>query len=120
MHIILASPDSAEKNSFIAALEQEGFEVAAFATGQEALAFAEGSAPDAVLFDELITDVLPLDFLRELLLMNAAINTAVLSARSHEDFDEYYEGYGVLMPLPASPGAEDAARLAQKVRAVQL
>lgn len=49
----------------------------------------------------------------DLLLVNAAVPTAVLSPMPEEDFHEATEGLGILTALPLQPDAADAARLLQ-------
>lgn len=47
----------------------------------------------------------------EILKINAAVHTAVVSRLEEEAFHEAMEGLGILMPLPPSPGPADAQLL---------
>lgn len=120
MRIILASPEAAAMQDFVNALEQESATVLPATSDQELLSLTKNSAPQAVLLDERLQGAPSLELLRELLMIDAMIGVAIFSDKSEDDFEEFYEGYGVLMPLPFAPGTEDATRLAAKIRAVQL
>jgi hypothetical protein len=52
----------------------------------------------------------------ELLMVNAMVNTAVVSPLSDQEFHEASEGLGVLARLPLMPDKRDAARLLHKLR----
>jgi hypothetical protein len=55
---------------------------------------------------------------KELLMVNALVNTAVASPLPEEEFHNASEGLGVLAQLPAIPSKNDAADLVQKLRII--
>ncbi|MHB9075283.1 MAG: response regulator [Desulfobaccales bacterium] len=84
----------------------------------EALEAARTSDPHLVIIDAELPDAAPLDLVQNLLMVNAMMNTAVVSPLSEEEFHEDSEGLGVLGRLPKEPGESDAADLLGKLRIV--
>jgi DNA-binding NarL/FixJ family response regulator len=87
-------------------------------SGAEALDAVRASAPDLVVIDLDLPDFKPLDLVSQLLMVNAMVNTAVVSPLSESEFHEASEGLGVLGGLPVEPGRSDAADLLEKLRKV--
>ncbi len=87
-------------------------------SGTEALAAVRTSCPHLVIVDADLPDTDPLDLVQRLLLVNAMVNTAVISPLSEEEFHEKSEGLGVLVRLPVEPGSGDAADLLHKLRKI--
>jgi DNA-binding response OmpR family regulator len=85
-------------------------------SGAEALEAARSSAPHLVIIDSDLPDTAPLDLVQKLLMVNAMVNTAVVSPLSDEEFHEASEGLGVLGRLPVNPGESDAADLLGKLK----
>jgi DNA-binding NarL/FixJ family response regulator len=81
----------------------------------EALDAARTAAPHLVIIDSVLPDTAPLDLVQKLLLVNAMVNTAVVSPLSEEEFHEASEGLGILGRLPEEPGESDAADLLGKL-----
>ena len=52
-----------------------------------------------------------LDIAREVILVNAGINMAMLSDRPADEFHAASEGLSILAQLPPNPGFSEAARL---------
>ena len=92
-------------------LEQVGSEV-------EALNVVRSDAPHLAIVDSELMDTEPLSLVRSLLLVNAMVNTAVVSPLSDQEFHEASEGLGILVRLPLIPGKSDAAELLHKLRQV--
>jgi DNA-binding NarL/FixJ family response regulator len=88
------------------------------ASGAGALEAVRTAAPGLVIIDTGLPDMAPLELAQKLLLVNALVNTAVVSPLSAEEFHEASEGLGVLARLPEEPGERDAAELMGKLRAV--
>jgi DNA-binding NarL/FixJ family response regulator len=88
------------------------------ASGAEALEAARSAAPHLVIIDADLPDTAPLDLVQKLLMVNAMVNTAVLSPLSDEEFHEASEGLGILGRLPNEPGVSDAGELIHKLRTV--
>ena len=76
------------------------------------------TAPHLVIIDADLPDTAPLDLVQKLVMVNAMVNTAVVSPLSDEEFHEASEGLGVLGRLPHEPGESDAADLLHKLRTV--
>ena len=65
-----------------------------------------------------LTDTDSLDLVREMIGVNAMVNTAVVSSLSDREFHDAGEGLGILCRLPLEPGDKEARELLQKLRAV--
>lgn len=87
-------------------------------SGAEALEAARTTAPHLVIIDADLPDTAPLALVQKLLLVNAMVNTAVLSPLSDEEFHEASEGLGILGRLPNDPGMSDADEVLHKLRTV--
>ena len=87
-------------------------------SGAEALAATRADAPHLVIIDADLPDTAPLDLVQKLLLVNAMVNTAVVSPLTDEEFHEISEGLGVLGRLPREPAASDAAELLRKLKKI--
>ena len=87
-------------------------------SGAEALKAARTAAPHLVIIDSGLADAEPLELVQQLLLVNAMVNTAVVSPLSEEEFHEASEGLGVLGRLPVEPGESEAADLLGKLKMV--
>jgi DNA-binding NarL/FixJ family response regulator len=87
-------------------------------SGAEALEVARTSAPHMVIVDAHLPDTEPLELVQKLLVVNAMVNSAVVSPLSDEEFHEATEGLGVLGRLPVEPRMNDAADLLHKLRQI--
>ena len=87
-------------------------------SGAEALEAVRTSAPHLVIIDLNLPDLAPLELVQKLLMVNAMVNTAVVSPLSEEEFHEASEGLGILGPLPNDPGRSDAVEMLRKLRTV--
>ncbi len=76
------------------------------------------SCPRLVVIDSDLPDTDSLGLVQKLLLVNAMVNTAVISPLSEEEFHEASEGLGILGRLPVEPGSGDAVDLLQKLRKI--
>lgn len=85
-------------------------------SGAEALSAVRTHPPHLVIIDSELPDTRPLSLVPELLLVNAMVNTAVVSPLSDQEFHEASEGLGILASLPLMPGKRDAAELLHKLR----
>jgi DNA-binding NarL/FixJ family response regulator len=87
-------------------------------SGADALEAVRGSALHLVIIDAALPDAAPLQLVRQLLMVNAMVNTAVVSPLSDEEFHEASEGLGVLGRLPEQPDKSAAVDLLQKLKMV--
>ena len=119
LHIVLATARPNAMQAFAAALAADpAVNLQRVISGAEALDAAHTTGPHLVIIDADLPDTAPLDLVQKLLMVNAMVNTAVVSPLSDEEFHEASEGLGILGRLPQEPGMSDAGELLQKLRAV--
>ena len=87
-------------------------------SGSAALTTAKNLSPLLAIIDEALPDMSGLDLARELLKINALINTALVSGLSPEEFHETSEGLGILVQLPVSPEVKNAGEIVSGLRSV--
>ena len=88
------------------------------ASGTETLEAVRAAPPHLVIVDAGLPDTGPLELVQRLLMVNALVNTAVVSTLTDEEFHEASEGLGILSPLPSEPRGFEAAELLHKLRKV--
>lgn len=121
LRILLVTPTPGSLATLSAALLAEPeVRVSWDSTGESALENAASNSYDLVVLDEQIRDISPWSFLNRLVLVNAFVNTGVVSQRSEDDFHEAYEGLGVLTQVPAKPTMAEAGMLLRKLKEVAL
>ncbi len=121
LNIILASSRPEAMPAFVEALSSDArVRLKQVYSGAEALAAVRAAAPHLVIIDSELPDSAsaPLDLVQKLLLLNAMVNTAVISPLSEDQFHEQSEGFGVLSRLPITPDAGDAATLLLKLQQI--
>lgn len=77
-------------------------------------------APDLVVVDETVGGTSGLALIRQMLGVNAFVQTAAVSRLSTEAFHEASEGLGIMQQLPGVPGREEARRLLDSLRGMRL
>jgi CheY-like chemotaxis protein len=87
-------------------------------SGAEALSSVRTASPQLVVIDFELPDSEALPLVQELLIVNAMVNTAVVSPLSDEEFHEGSEGLGILAHLPLMPGKSHATELLRKLRQI--
>jgi len=80
-------------------------------TSVEALKLASASTPGLMIIDAQMDGKSGLDLAREVVLVNAGINMAVLSDQPAKEFHAASEGLGILAQLPTNPGPSEAKNL---------
>ncbi|MCB2225054.1 MAG: hypothetical protein KQH53_00135 [Desulfarculaceae bacterium] len=119
LRILLVTPTPGSLATLSAALLAEPEVTVSWeTTGEAALENAAAKDYDLVVLDEQVRDMSPWSFLNRLVLVNAFVNTAVVSQRAEEDFHEVYEGLGVLAQMPPQPGRAEAEKLISKLKEV--
>ena len=119
LHIVLATARPQGMQALAAALASNPeVNLHQVISGAEALEVARTTAPQLVIIDADLPDITPLDLVQKLLMVNAMVNTAVVSPLSDEEFHEASEGLGILGRLPNDPGVSDAGELLHKLRTV--
>ena len=117
LHIVLATARSQGMQPFAAALASNPeVNLHEVISGAEALEATRTTAPHLMIIDADLPDTAPLDLVQKLLMVNAMVNTAVVSPLSDAEFHEASEGLGVLGRLPHDPGRSDAGELVRKLR----
>jgi len=117
MHILIATQRAPELANFADALAVGTGGLLRFADSYaDVLATVKAMPPAFVVLDEGLKDGTPLEIAKRLVMVNAMINTAVLSPLSAEDFHEASEGLGILAAVPLHPSAEDGKALSEVFR----
>lgn len=73
---------------------------------------------DLLIVDEEIKEVKGMEFLKETVMKNPFINSAIVSLLSPEDFHEKSEGLGIIMQLSTTPSHEESCQLVEKVKKI--
>ncbi len=119
LRLVLVTPRPEALLLFAAALVADPeVRLVQFATGTAALDAVRAAAPDLVIIDSGLPDANPLELVQQLLMVNAMVNTAVISGLAEDEFHEASEGLGVLGRLPLAPGESEARELLGKLRKV--
>jgi DNA-binding NarL/FixJ family response regulator len=119
LHIVLASARPKAMQAFAEALASNPeVNLQQVISGAEALEATRTAAPQLVIIDADLPDNATLDLVQKLLMVNAMVNTAVVSPLSEEEFHEVSEGLGILGRLPNDPGMREAGELLHKLRMV--
>jgi DNA-binding NarL/FixJ family response regulator len=119
LKIVLATSRPRDWQRFAAALSKESdVHLTSAASGAAALEAVKTSAPHLVVIDAGLPDASPLELVKKLLLVNAMVNTAVVSPLGEAEFHEASEGLGVLSRLPQEPGPGEAGELLHKLKAI--
>jgi DNA-binding NarL/FixJ family response regulator len=119
LRIVLATDRLEAMQAFVEALSSNPeVRLQHVTSGAEVLEAVRVSAPHLVIIDSGLTNNEPLELVKKLLMVNAMMNTAVVSSLSEAEFHEDSEGLGVLGRLPKEPGESDAADLLGKLRMV--
>ncbi len=115
--VLLVSPVPGSLATLSAALQAEpGLRVDWEKSGEAALARAADKPLDLVVVDEALKDMTAKDLINRLMMQNAAINTAVVSAMPEEEFHEAFEGLGVLAQVPPQPARAEAEGLIKRLK----
>ncbi len=101
---LMVSPDPDFFNGIKPALTGRENLVYRGSTGQQALSMLSEYAIDLLIFDEHLPDMTGRQFIEKVVTAHPMINTVIASPRSHQDFHDLYEGFGVLMQVPVRPG----------------
>ncbi len=119
VHIVLVTPRAQALQSFSEALSSHPeVRLDSVTSGAEALEVVRAVAPQLVIIDFDLPDTTPLGLVQKLLMVNALVNTAVVSPLSEVEFHEAGEGLGILSRLPLEPGRAEAADLLYKLKMV--
>jgi len=113
MLIVIASQRGQELGPFLAQLKHlKGCELVFAPTASATLEIVRAGAPVFAIIDEGLPDADPLKLVTDIMMVNAMVNTAVVSPLAEEEFHEASEGLGILAAIPPNPGADDGKRVA--------
>lgn len=117
--IIIASPVTEQLTDFAKSLTQaSGLTVTRSHSVVETLALVAGRSVSLLIVDLRLGADEGRQLIRDTLMVNAMIHSAVLSDTPEADFHENMEGLGILMQLPLTPTKKDAHALWERFRAI--
>ncbi|MBU4297811.1 hypothetical protein KKG48_04575 [Patescibacteria group bacterium] len=112
MTILFVAKDFSRFSALVARLRREHeVKLVPAAPGVAGLEKFKGKPMDVVIVDEQLDDMSGIDFVKQLVMVNPMVNTAIVGDLSKKDFHEATEGMGVLMQLPLHPQERDAEAL---------
>ncbi|MEM5786242.1 MAG: hypothetical protein AAGU11_02915 [Syntrophobacteraceae bacterium] len=116
--LITARPEAL--SSFIEGISSKGQEVCLeqVTSGAEALNVVRNRCPHLVIVDSENPDSDALSLVRDMIMTNAMVNTAVISGLPESDFHDKSEGLGILCQLPLKPDHNDSEALLLKLREI--
>lgn len=88
-------------------------------TAENALRLLAGQTFDLVIIHEQLPDMTGRKLVENIITLNAMLNCVVMSALSKDEFHEAYEGLGVLMQFPLTPGKEEIGKLMDHLTRIQ-
>lgn len=118
MNILLATPRPEELKDFITGLEQGSCHPVLAENGKKTLDLLSTEKPVLVIVDDCLPDYESLTLVREIVMHNPMINTALITAMGDTEFHEKSEGLGVFMRLPRKPDTQDAVELIQTLKKI--
>lgn len=111
-HILMVTNKRETLDALARALKAESSVSLDWATDRSAaLAVVTERRPDLVVVDEYVGYLTNLEFIRQLVQVDAFVHTAAVSRLPREAFHEVAEGLGILAQLPPRPGVWEAERL---------
>jgi DNA-binding response OmpR family regulator len=114
MLIVVVSARTQELGPFLAPLKKiKGCNLVIAPTGSAALEIIRTGAPSFVIIDQGLADFTPLKLVTEIMMLNAMINTAVVTDMSPDEFHEASEGLGILTSIPPHPAESDGKNVAE-------
>lgn len=83
-------------------------------SGTSAFKILRNKTIDLVILEESLPDMTGMQFIDRLVSLAPMTGTAIMSALTHEQFHETYEGYGVMMQLSMDPEREEITQLLER------
>ncbi len=119
LHVLLITVRSDHLDSFTAGLLADSeISLEQVSSATEALDIVRNRCPDLVVLDSALPGADSLELVRRMIVVNAMVNTAVISPLSDDDFHEKSEGLGILCRLPPAPTVDDSKILLKKLRGI--
>ena len=114
--IILVTPEHDNLSTLAEALKLDPrVQIVWARSGAEAVEIASNASPELIIIDQQINDITGLELVYDLMMVNAQINTAVVSHLAEEEFETVSEGLGILAQLPPHPGSSEAEMLISRL-----
>ena len=111
LNIILISKEGDYFKEFYTALNaHHSLKIRCITSGVEALLAAGTNGVDVVVAAENVEEGSGLDLIKQVVMKNPFINTALVSPLPHEAFHEATEGLGIFMQIAPAPGKDDASK----------
>ncbi len=118
MDILLISDTPEKWMTCLPVFEQEGYSLSTVPNMPDALSHIRNTPPVLTILD-LFTDAREIrQAIISMLMVNAAVHTAVTSDLSEQDFHDTMEGLGILMSLPPVPEQKDILALLAALKKV--
>ncbi len=106
---VIATEDQHKFSDIVQALAANQFEIAWAGSGREAVdLIKQKKAVDLFIADTGLGDMETKALVEKAIMTNPMVNCIPVSSLAHKEFHDYFEGLGVLMPLPLAPGPQDA------------
>lgn len=118
MKILLTTARADDLKDFVSGLSLEEHKLLLAESVQEVLDIVPSQKPILIIIDENLPGSDTFELIRNILGLDAMVNTAVLTDMDQKDFHEAGEGLGILMSLPLDPGEEHGRQLISKLRQV--
>ena len=83
---------------------------------KDTLRMVQEQKPHLVIIDQEIREKNPLDLVMEILVINAMINTAMITSMDADEWHEKSEGLGMMPPISNPPTEKDAHALLESFR----
>ena len=117
VNILLVSQEKTVFKKIEAAFSKDKINTQWVDSAQKALATLSHKKFDLFIISEDLSDMIGRKLIEKALFQDAMMNSVVLSQLSPKDFNEAYEGFGVLMQFPLEPEMQDVANLMEIGRA---
>lgn len=115
--LLLVSPRMGDLSDFTATISaQPDITIHQVDSRKDALRMVREQKPHLVIIDQEIRDKNPLDLVMELLVINAMINTAMITSMDADEWHEKSEGLGMMPPISNPPTEKDAHTLLESFR----
>ena len=86
--------------------------------GAEALEMIREDPHDLIIMEESLPDMSARQLVEMMVTINPFVYCAVAGSINEKSFHDLYEGYGVLMQLPAVPDLTDTEKLLEMIRKI--
>jgi DNA-binding response OmpR family regulator len=117
--IVILGNSQEKMAGLAAALEQAGGDLQWADSLKAAQTLVSQSPPDLVVIDERVDDLDCIQAAHHLVMTNALVNLAAVSALPDEDFHNASEGLGILARLSPAAGVQEAIGLLEKLSQMQ-